>query len=291
MTARHFTGEHDATVDKTPTTPTTPWTGTVDSAPWDLSMALTGKVVLVTGAGSGIGAAVAVRAACAGASVALVGRRVGALEETAALIRRTAGERTRTAVLPWDVRAEPGADRLVGAAIERLGRIDGLVNNAGVARFAPLEDAASADLDAMLDTHIRGPVALIRACLPALRADRGSVVNVSSVGGVLAMPGRSLYGASKAALNSLTRSLAHELAPDVRVNAVLPGPVETPMYDDLGLDEPATAALRAGLLAGTPMGRFGTPDEVAHWVCALLDAERSGWITGVLLPVDGGRTA
>ncbi|MYS81170.1 SDR family oxidoreductase [Streptomyces sp. SID5474] len=280
-----------ATTPVTPMTPTTPWMGTVDSAAWEISKALAGRAILVTGAGSGIGAAVAVRAACAGASVALVGRRVEALEETAALVRRAVGEQAGVAVLPWDVRIDAGADALVGAAIDRLGRIDGLVNNAGVARFAPLESATSEDLDAMLDTHVRGPVALIRACLPALRAHRGSVVNVSSVGGALAMPGRSLYGASKAALNSLTRSLARELAPDVRVNAVLPGPVETPMYDDLGLDGPATAALRAGLLAGTPMGRFGTPDEVAHWVCALLDAERSGWVTGVLLPIDGGRTA
>ncbi|MYW03141.1 SDR family oxidoreductase [Streptomyces sp. SID3343] len=254
-------------------------------------MALAGKVVLITGAGSGIGSAIAAGAAAAGASVALVGRRADALEATAALVRRIAGEHTRIAVLPGDMRTGAEAERVTAAAIDRLGRIDGLVNNAGVARFAPLESATSEDLDAMLDTHVRGPVALIRACLPSLRTHRGSVVNVSSVGGTLAMPGRSLYGASKAALNSLTRSLARELAPAVRVNAVLPGPVETPMYDDLGLDAHATAALRANLLAGTPMGRFGTPDEVAHWVCTLLDDERSAWVTGVLMPVDGGRTA
>lgn len=105
------------------------------------------------------------------------------------------------------------------------------------------------------------------------------------------MPGRSFYGASKAALNSLTRSLARELAPDVRVNAVLPGPVDTPMWSDLGLDPEQAASLRSSLLAATPMGRFGRPDEVARWVCGLLDPELSGWITGALIAVDGGRTS
>ncbi|MYV89746.1 SDR family oxidoreductase, partial [Streptomyces sp. SID1034] len=136
-----------------------------------------------------------------------------------------------------------------------------------------------------------GPVHLIRAALPELRERQGAVVNVSSVGGALAMPGRSLYGATKAALNSLTRSLARELAPRVRVNAILPGPVDTPMYGDLGLDERATRDLVADMVEATPLGRFGTPDDIAGWVCNLLDPEASGWVTGALVAIDGGRSA
>lgn len=253
-------------------------------------MTLARRTVLVTGAGSGIGSAVAVRAAAEGARVALVGRRAERLKETAALADRATDGAARTLVVADDVSTQQGAHRVAALVTESFGGLDGLVNNAGTARFAPLEEAECADLDAMLATHVRGPAMLTQGCLKALRAGGGSVVNVSSVGGAVAMPGRALYGASKAALNHLTRSLAVELAPRVRVNCVLPGPVETPMYDDLGLDAHQTSALRDGLLRATPMGRFGTPDEVARWVCALLDEEKAGWITGALLPVDGGRT-
>jgi NAD(P)-dependent dehydrogenase (short-subunit alcohol dehydrogenase family) len=254
-------------------------------------MGLTGHTVIVTGAGTGIGRAIALRLLGSGANVVLVGRREANLTEVAerAELHRPNGPATLIAVA--DVADEDAVDRVVADTLARFGGIDGLVNNAGVARFGPVAETKPADLDAMIDAHLRGPVQLIRACLPTLRERRGCVVNVSSVGGALAMPNRSLYGATKAALNSLTRSLARELAPQVRVNAILPGPVETPIYDDLGLNPPETRALRDALLLATPMGRFGRPGEVAAWVCALLDPEISGWVTGTLLPVDGGRTA
>jgi NAD(P)-dependent dehydrogenase (short-subunit alcohol dehydrogenase family) len=254
-------------------------------------MGLTGHTVIVTGAGSGIGRAIAVRLLDSGANVVLVGRREATLTEVAERAHAPGPDGPAAMIAVADVGDADAVDRVVADTLARFGGIDGLVNNAGVARFGPVAEAEPADLDAMLDAHLRGPVHLIRACLPALRERRGCVVNVSSVGGALAMPNRSLYGASKAALNSLTRSLARELAPRVRVNAILPGPVETPIYDDLGLDPGETSALRDALLLATPMGRFGRPDEVATWVCALLDPDISGWVTGTLLPVDGGRTA
>lgn len=219
-----------------------------------------------------------------GANVVAVGRRAEALRE----LTGCGGERVEA--IPTDITRPGAAEHVVAAVISRFGTVHGLVNNAGLARFAPLETASDDDFADLLGTNVRAPAALIRAALPHLRAARGAVVNVSSVGGALAMPGRSFYGASKAALNSLTRSLARELAPDVRVNAVLPGPVDTPMWEDMGLDAGSSAALRSSLLAATPMGRFGLPAEVAGWVCALLDPDFSGWITGALIPVDGGRT-
>jgi NAD(P)-dependent dehydrogenase (short-subunit alcohol dehydrogenase family) len=246
---------------------------------------LAGRVVIVTGAGTGIGRAVAELLLERGGRAVVVGRRESVLRELAA-----DHDSDRVDVVVADL-AQPGAAaEVVAAATDRFGAVHGVVNNAGLARFAALEEASDRDFERMLAINVRAPAALIRAALPQLRKDRGAVVNVSSVGGALAMPGRSFYGAGKAALNSLTRSLARELAPDVRVNAVLPGPVDTPMWDDMGLDGPGSDALRAGLLAATPLGRFGRPDEIAGWVCHLLDPLASGWVTGALIPVDGGRT-
>lgn len=244
-----------------------------------------GWVVAVTGAGTGIGRAVAERLAAAGETVVAVGRRPAPLES---LGRNAPGA---VVPVPLDVTEPAAPARLRDAVLDRFGQLDGLVNCAGLARFAPLASADLADFDRMLGVNVRAPAALVQAFLPALTEAGGSVVNVTSVGGVLAMPSRSLYGASKAAVNSLTRSLAHELAPRVRVNAVVPGPVDTPMYDDLGLGAEDTETLRAALLSSTPMKRFGRPDEVAGFVCALLDPELSGWVTGALVTVDGGRSA
>lgn len=254
-------------------------------------MGLIGHTVLVTGAGSGIGRAIATRLLDSGANVVLVGRREATLAEVAEQARSCGPDGPATMIAVADVADACAVERVVAETLARFGGIDGVVNNAGVARFGPVAEAEPSDLDAMLDAHLRGPVHLIRACLPTLRERWGCVVNVSSVGGTLAMPNRSLYGASKAALNSLTRSLAKELAPHIRMNAVLPGPVETPIYDDLGLSAEETGVLRHNLIQATPMGRFGRPGEVAAWVCVLLDPDISGWVTGTLLPVDGGRTA
>ncbi|MYS37246.1 NAD(P)-dependent dehydrogenase (short-subunit alcohol dehydrogenase family) [Streptomyces sp. KhCrAH-43] len=251
------------------------------SSPW------AGLRLVVTGGGSGIGAAVVTRAAGLGADVLAVGRRADRLAE---VTEKTRAEGAGTAV-PYavDITAPDASERIAERAAEVLGGVDALVNNAGHAVFDRLEDAAEADLRKMIDTNLVAPALLIRALLPLLRASRGCVVNVSSVGGVLAMPGRSFYGAGKAALNSLTRSLAVELAPEVRVNAVLPGPVDTGLWD-LAAGGDADA-LRDSIVAGTPLRRFGLAHEVAAWVCHLVDPETSSWVTGSLVSVDGGRTA
>lgn len=241
--------------------------------------------VIVTGAGSGIGRGVARCVAAAGGQVTVVGRTAAPLRELADEL----GPRVHPVVA--DVVAYGAAEQIVTSSVERFGKIDAVVNNAGLARFAPLHETDSDDFDAMLKVNVIAPAALIRCALPQLRATRGCVVNISSVGGVLAMPGRSFYGASKAALNSLTRSLARELAPDVRVNAILPGPVDTQMWDHTGLTDTELADLRDGISAATPMARFGNVEEIGRWVCCLLDPQLSGWITGALMPVDGGRTA
>lgn len=250
-------------------------------------MGMAGRVIIVTGAGSGIGQATCAALCAAGSRVGAIGRQRAPLEALADELDDTPGE---LLVLPADVGSAAQICGAVDMLTRQFGPVSGVVNNAGLARFAPIEQASLDDLDAMVAVNLRGPVNLIRSCLPGLQERQGSVVNVTSVGGALAMPSRSLYGATKAAANSLTRSLALELAPNVRVNAVLPGPVDTPMYDDLGLDGAGTAELRRRLLESTPLGRFGLPSEVARWILLLLDDQTSAWITGALIPVDGGRT-
>jgi NAD(P)-dependent dehydrogenase (short-subunit alcohol dehydrogenase family) len=253
------------------------------------AVTLAGKTVIVTGAGTGIGRATACMLAERQARCVLLGRRKEVLDAAREACIERSGDADSAIALAVDVGDQEQVAAAVASTLERFGRLDAVVNNAGVARFAPIAEASPLDLDLMLDVHLRGPIYLIQAALSHLRESRGSVVNVTSVGGALATPGRSFYGATKAALNHLTRSLARELAPEVRVNAVLPGPVDTPIYDDLGLTAAQTAQLRKDLLAATPMGRFGTSEEVAHWIIALVD-DTGGWVTGTLVAIDGGRT-
>jgi NAD(P)-dependent dehydrogenase (short-subunit alcohol dehydrogenase family) len=248
-------------------------------------MTLAGKSIVVTGAATGIGLAITERLLKSGANVTIVGRRAEPLAELASRYGNA------VVVVAEDICRPGAADRVVASATAGFGGLDAVVNNAGMARFGPLETTDPAQFDAMFAVNVRAPAELIRCALPQLRANSGSVVNISSVGGALSMPGRAFYGATKAALNSLTRSLAKELAPDIRVNAILPGPVDTKLWDETGLSEADTRQLRIDLLSSTPLGRFGDGAEIGQWVCMLLDSEFSSWITGALIPVDGGRTA
>jgi NAD(P)-dependent dehydrogenase (short-subunit alcohol dehydrogenase family) len=138
-------------------------------------------------------------------------------------------------------------------------------------------------------TNLIGPLALIRHAAPDLSRRRGTIVNVGSIGGVLALPGRAAYGATKAALHHLTRSLARELAPHVRVNAVAPGAIDTAMYDDLGWSPDEVDLLRAEMVSTTPLGRMGRPEDVVPWIELLL-GPAGAWVTGCVVVVDGGRS-
>jgi NAD(P)-dependent dehydrogenase (short-subunit alcohol dehydrogenase family) len=180
---------------------------------------------------------------------------------------------------------------VVERAVSERGRIDAVVNNAGTATMGPLAGMAEADIARMFSVNVIGPLTLIKAALPFLEAqENASVVNVTSGGGVNASPRAVGYGASKAALTHATRSLARELGPAIRVNAVVPGTCRTEIWEGTGLSPEAIEARLAELGSMVPAGRVGEPEEVARWVWAFIDPA-SAWVTGSVLAVDGGYTA
>ncbi len=244
------------------------------------------RVAIVTGAGTGIGAATARLFAASGISVVLVGRREEKLREVAADVE---GSGARALVLPRDLGDADAPRRIVETTRAELGGIDMLVNNAATIKVALFPDYSLEDIDRHLAVNVRSVFLLTQAALPALRAsEAGAIVNISSSVGKLVKPQNSLYGMTKAALEYLTRTLALELAPErIRVNALALGPVDTPIHevwaDDL--DE-AYEHLRSLI----PLGQMGTAEEVAEWIYFLSANPSASWLTGAVIPLDGGQT-
>jgi NAD(P)-dependent dehydrogenase (short-subunit alcohol dehydrogenase family) len=239
--------------------------------------------VIVTGAGTGIGAAAARRLAAGGWSVALVGRRAELLDQVAAEIGKAGG---RALPLAFDLGAPDSAPAIVNQTLAKFGAIDALVNNAAVIKVLPLADYTTAILDEHWAVNIRAPFLLIQAALPSLRKQGGAVVNISSSSGTILRPGQSVYGMTKHALEYLTRSLAGELAKDkIRINALALGPVDTPIHKTWATDLEAAYVWLAGQV---PLGRIATADEIARWIEILVSPD-SSWMTGAVIPLDGGQ--
>ncbi|GAA2262544.1 SDR family oxidoreductase [Streptomyces amakusaensis] len=240
-----------------------------------------GRVVIVTGGGTGIGRATARAFAEEGAQVLAVGRRIAPLDETAA-------GHDRITPLVADITAQGEPERIVETALKTHGRLDVLVNNAGIVSAAALGTLTPEVIEPQIATNLIAPILLTQAALPPLETSGGVIVNVSTSVGQRAWPGNSLYAATKTALELLTRSWAVELAPrGIRVAAVAPGAIDTPIGEHQGLTPERMAEVRKWQLANTPLSRIGRPEEGA-WAIARLASPQASFITGVILPVDGG---
>lgn len=244
---------------------------------------LDGKVAIVTGSGRGIGAATAVAMADAGADIVVTARTVSQMEETAGLIR----ERGREAlVVACDVMDPQQREALVEKTVEHFGRLDILVNNAGGAGPKPALHTTPDEFDETFRFNVTTAFAMASLCAPKMVETRGSgsIVNISSVAGRFPQPGFVSYGVSKAAMDFMTKNLAQDFAPKVRVNAIAVGSTLTSSLAGIMTDD-----LEKAMLSRTPMGRFAQPEDIA--ACALfLASPAADYVTGEIYGVNGGLT-
>lgn len=239
------------------------------------------KTVLVTGGSSGIGLAAAHAFIAEGARVVITGRDAAALEQ----VRAALGDNTIAVVN--DAGDLAAARALAATLAEQQVRLDAVFLNAGAAKFAAYPDVDEALWDLTFNTNIKGPYFQLQALLPLLNSGASVLIN-GSINARIGMPNSSVYAASKAAVISLAKTLSAELLPrGVRVNVLSPGPVSTPIYGKLGLDKAALDATAAQIQSQIPLGRFGTPEEIAATVLHLSSPE-SAYIVGTEIIADGG---
>ncbi len=242
---------------------------------------LQGKVALVSGASRGIGRAIALELASRGMDLALVyGNNATAAEETRALAEQAG---IRAACYACDVARSQDCAELVKRVSQELGQVYVLVNNAGVTRDKLALQMKEEDFDRVMDVNLKGAFHLIRCCYSGfLRQRAGRIINISSVAGLMGNPGQANYAAAKAGLIGLTKTIAKELASrNVTCNAIAPGLIQTDMAKAM------TEAAREGLLGQIPLGRMGMAEEVAA-LAGFLASDGAGYITGAVIPVDGG---
>jgi NAD(P)-dependent dehydrogenase (short-subunit alcohol dehydrogenase family) len=244
-----------------------------------------GKTALITGASKGLGKAMALALADAGARLALVSRNLELLNETAGAVRQLGAE---AAVFAADVTDETQVLRLEKAVAGRFGKVQILVNNAGMNLRKPVTDFTLAEWRQVMDTNLNSVFLMCRSFVPQMRGQGyGRILNLTSIMSHVALPGRTAYAASKAGLLGFTRALALELAPEkITVNGISPGPVATEMNAPL-IQDPE---LNQQFISRIPLGRWGKVEEIGH-LAVYLCSEDAGFITGTDILIDGGWTA
>jgi len=250
---------------------------------------LAGKSAVITGGGTGIGQAIALAFAREGAQVAVAGRRKEKLDETLHLLQQAG---CSALALECDVTKAADTQRVLKSAEDAFGKVNVLVNNAGALSVSTVENITEEDWDRVMATNVKGPFLMSRAALPAMRrAGGGSIINVGSVLGIVAIRDRAAYCASKGGVSMLTKAMALDHAQDnIRVNCVCPSIVESDMTRNLFAETEAGQQARESRLASIPLGRFGKPADIAG-LTVFLASEESSWMTGTVIPVDGGVTA
>lgn len=249
-----------------------------------MSQRLDNKIAIITGAASGIGAATAIRFVEEGAKVLLVDVNGKGLDE---VLRQINDANSAKSVIA-DVQDEMAVEACVKTALDTWGGVDILINNAGVGNNMSLLDVTKQEFDRILGVNLRGPLLFCKHAIPNM-VQGGAIVNVASISSTSGIPGQPIYAPSKAGILQLTRQLAIEYAQqNIRVNAVAPGTIETPMLQ--GKDPERMKGILDWLLKMHPVGRFGKPEEVANAILFLASDEAS-FITGANLAVDGGYTA
>lgn len=244
---------------------------------------LTGKVAIITGATSGMGLDTAKLFLAEGAKVVLTGRSE---EKLAALKDQLSGD---FLLVRADAASTADSKALVEQATNKFGRIDILFLNAGIFQAHPIGQLSEESFDEVYNINVKGPLFLVNTALPHLNKGASILFNTSS-SSVKGMPGTAVYASSKAALRSITRVLAAELAPQgIRVNAISPGPIETAIWGKTNLPQEALDDFAAGVINAVPLGRFGQGQEVAQ-AALYLASDAASYVTGSEIPVDGGMT-
>ena len=245
---------------------------------------MTQKTALVTGGSTGIGAAIAKHLADEGFKVLITGRNEKTLVESSS-------QHDNIDFIISDVSKHDDVVKTVEHISNIYGRLDVLVNNAGVATPIPFEEISLQHYDDIFNINVRGLIDMTQASLPLLKESKGNIINIASIVADDPFAGFTIYSASKGAVITLTKGLAKELSGfGIRVNAVSPGPIATPLFDKMGLSEEEQSGMGESIQDMVPLGRFGTPDEIATAV-AFLASEKATYVTGAQYKVDGGIAA
>lgn len=247
------------------------------------------KVALITGASSGIGAGTAFHFAKLGCFLALNGRNIDNLKAVLEKCLSLGVPKDKVLIVSGDVSYPENAEKIVKETIQHFGKLDILINNAGILKSGELEKTTLEEFDEVMRVNVRAVFHMMQLCIPYLEHTKGNIVNVSSIAGIRSFPGISAYCASKAAVDQLTRTTSIELAPkQIRVNAINPGVIITEIHKRAGMSDEDYQKFLEHCKITHALGRPGTVEEVAKSI-AFLASNDSSFTTGVTLPIDGGR--